>query len=301
MQKISPELLLSLKEALALVYWRKNDTKFFIANCISHPQIVNSIDWDQQTKFVSCSQLVDYMSRHQNEYSEDLFSLISHVSAMTDFSHLSKWDNGPDLIKKAQQSVFHLRQLAQQHSGDFSNQLKIEEKRKKAQERIQKTQDYHRKLDDYKKNLSEITKLSPQKRGYALEKFLCDLFLFFDLAPRGAFKIKGEQIDGAFTHDGTDYLLEAKWHSTPIANEDLFAFSGKIDNKLKNTLGLFISMSGFSAESIASNPSTNKAMILIDGQDLMMVLDDHLSLPELIRLKRRHASETGEIFYHIPY
>ena len=52
-----------------------------------------------------------------------------------------------------------------------------------------------------------------QARGYALEKLLNDLFLLYDLAPKSSFKITGEQIDGAFTFNNDEYLLEAKWRN----------------------------------------------------------------------------------------
>jgi len=49
---------------------------------------------------------------------------------------------------------------------------------------------------------------SHQQRGFKLEKFLNELFCFFDLDPKFSFKIKGEQIDGSFTFDNTDYLYK---------------------------------------------------------------------------------------------
>jgi hypothetical protein len=46
--------------------------------------------------------------------------------------------------------------------------------------------------------LMEISILSPQERGLRFEGFLSDLFAAFDLAPRGSFRLVGEQIDGSF-------------------------------------------------------------------------------------------------------
>jgi hypothetical protein len=44
------------------------------------------------------------------------------------------------------------------------------------------------------RKLLELAGLQPQPRGYAFEKFLVDLFLAFEPAPRGAFRLLGEQI-----------------------------------------------------------------------------------------------------------
>ena len=41
MNKISPSVLLPLKEALSAIYWRKSDLRFFIEKSIEHPEIVS--------------------------------------------------------------------------------------------------------------------------------------------------------------------------------------------------------------------------------------------------------------------
>lgn len=40
--------------------------------------------------------------------------------------------------------------------------------------------------------LIEVSKLAPQRRGYAFEKFLHDLFAVYGLASRGSFRLTGE-------------------------------------------------------------------------------------------------------------
>ena len=295
----SAELLWALKEALASIYWKKADLRFFVQRTITHKEVVGIIDWSQ-TKNEICAQLINYMSNRQKTYKDDINRLIINVAKMDDFSHLRRWDEGNNLISRAHESVGKLRRISKQERNDDKEQQAIQQKRSKTQEQILKTQDYQKKLDDLKKQFQGILKEPPQQRGYSLESFIKELFYFFDLAPRGSFKIKGEQIDGAFSHEGTDYLMEAKWHNNPVSNADLYTFAGKIDEKLKNTMGLFISMSGYSKEALESNSHVNKSMILLDGQDLMMVLENRIPLPDMILLKRRHASETGEIMYHIP-
>ncbi|MBP8994205.1 MAG: restriction endonuclease [Bacteroidales bacterium] len=128
---------------------------------------------------------------------------------------------------------------------------------------------------------------------------LNELFQLFDLLPKAAFKIVGEQIDGSFTFDNDDYLLEAKWQTSLVNAGDLYKFGGIISGKLKNTLGLFISLDGFSSECTDTGSNIVKSMILMDGQDLMMVLDGRIRLNEMLFIKTRHASDTGEIYYRI--
>ena len=56
--------------------------------------------------------------------------------------------------------------------------------------------------NDLKIALFELTALSPQKRGFAFEKFLNQMFKAFDLDPRSPFRLVGEQIDGSFQQAG---------------------------------------------------------------------------------------------------
>ena len=84
-----------------------------------------------------------------------------------------------------------------------------------------------------------------QKRGFRLEKLLRSLFELCDLDPRASFKIIGEQLDGAFSFEGTDYLFEAKWQRELVSAADLDVLAGKLSPKLDNTLGLFLSINGF--------------------------------------------------------
>jgi hypothetical protein len=76
--------------------------------------------------------------------------------------------------------------------------------------------------------LGPLTARDHQARGYKLEKILRQLFELFDLDPKASFKIVGEQIDGAFTFDKTDYLLEAKWQQEPVCAADLDVLAGRL-------------------------------------------------------------------------
>jgi hypothetical protein len=125
------------------------------------------------------------------------------------------------------------------------------------------------------------------------------LFEIFDLDPKASFKVTGEQIDGAFTFDATDYLLEAKWQQQPVAAEDLDSLAAKVGRKLDNTLGLFLSINGFSTDAVTAHSASRKVILLMDGSDLMAVLERRVDLVELLHRKRRHASQTGEIFLRI--
>jgi hypothetical protein len=74
------------------------------------------------------------------------------------------------------------------------------------------------KLTELREEFITLHQQDPQERGYSLEKFLNDHFDLFDIDARGPFRVVGEQIDGAFTFEGTEFLLEAKWQREGCSN-----------------------------------------------------------------------------------
>ncbi len=153
------------------------------------------------------------------------------------------------------------------------------------------------KAQELATHLVEITKLDPQARGLRFEGFLNELFAGFGLAPRGAFRLVGEQIDGSFRLQGQTYLVEAKWHGPQIGFADLMTFSGKVAGKASWSRGLFVSNSGFTAEGLeAFSRGRQTNLICADGLDLYEVLSRKVSLIDVLEEKARRAAETNRAF-----
>lgn len=144
----------------------------------------------------------------------------------------------------------------------------------------------------------ELSKLDPQPRGFAFERFLKSLFDAYGLDPRSSFRNTGEQIDGSFLLNGSTYLVEARWRHTIADAAALHAFHGKIEQKAEWSRGLFISMAGFSADGLVAFGRAKK-LICMDGFDLYETLNNGLPLGELIERKVRRAAETGAPFVSV--
>lgn len=137
-----------------------------------------------------------------------------------------------------------------------------------------------------------------QHRGREFEPFLNRLFGLFDLEPRLAYSLAHEQIDGAFTFDTDDYIVEAKWCKDRVSREQADAFDKKVERKGKNALGLIVSVNGFSSDAVIQYSQGTKFMTM-DGPDLMAVLNGQIRLEDLLQRKRRHANETGECYFPV--
>lgn len=156
-----------------------------------------------------------------------------------------------------------------------------------------------KKITELANQLIQLSMLAPQPRGYAFEKFLRDLFETYALAPRGSFRLLGEQIDGSFTLDGETYLLEAKWQNRQSGVADLHTFSGKVSTKAKWARGLFISNSGFSVDGLNAFGKSPTSIICMDGFDLHETLTRQIPLGEVLAKKVRRAAETGGTFISV--
>lgn len=294
---ISAAAINALKEALVSIYWYKSELRSFLINTLSNSALLTRLNWDEYKRVV-ISRLVDYLAKDQERYQNDLLRLMSEVMNINDFSHLERLEDGKKKAKEAKQAVEALKKLFSTHQKVVDEQKEIEERRKIAYEALLSKEAVNEKLEELKKSIYKLLDLStsPQNKGFILEKIIKELFTLFDLDPKASFRITGEQIDGAFTFDNTDYLFEAKWQKDLIGVDDLDSFSGKITRKLDNTLGLYLSINGFSGDAIKAYSSGRKLMILMDGSDLMAVLEGKIDLLQLLLRKRRHASQTGNIY-----
>jgi hypothetical protein len=178
------------------------------------------------------------------------------------------------------------------HDTDFL--ARLERRRKQAEG--QKVTD-PAQLVRLKASLIRISNLAPVPRGYAFEKFLEEMFDVYDLAPRGSFRLTGEQIDGSFEHDGQTYLLEAKWQNAQVARAELANLNETVTSKARWSRGLLISNSGFSADGLeAFERGRPIALVAMDGADLYETLHRSLSFPEVLRAKVRRAAETNRCY-----
>lgn len=291
-KKISPQAIMFLKEALSVIFWKREDLIDFLKMSVNDKRLIASIDWTR-TKRESVKELIERMTSDPNKYESNLTDLILTVSDFDNFDHLKFWDEDGTKIKKAKEAVSNLRT----QTIGFLQRTKEEEdatKRKiEFEKRLLSNRSLQDDIDKLKVRFNLIaTSTDLQKRGYELEKFLYDLFLLYDLEPKGSFKNYGEQIDGSFTFQGTDYLLEAKW-KRQVDRSELASFCYKVETKFKTAVGLLVTIDGVTSEAISSD---FKSIIIMDGLDIMTVLEGRVTLPDLLFRKRRKAIETGKIY-----
>jgi RNA-directed DNA polymerase len=138
------------------------------------------------------------------------------------------------------------------------------------------------------------------QRGYLLEKLLNAIFGFYQIPAITSFRRNenGEQIDGGFEMGGWQYIVECRWR-TDLANVgELDGLYGKVQRSGKSAKGFFLSINGWSTNVpnlMKQNP--DKALILMNGDDLHHVLRGNVDLRALIEAKIQKLSFKCEPFY----
>lgn len=172
-------------------------------------------------------------------------------------------------------------------------------KQARTEERLRETQRSQRsqELEGLKREFIGLHDSSDrQKAGLQLEIVLNRLFALHGLSPREPFRVVGEQIDGSFELDHEIYLLEAKWQQDPSPAADLYVFREKVEGKSKYTHGVFLSINGVSKEALqAITMGKQPTFFIIDGYDVMMLLEYNMELTAFLRRRQRLLAEEGRV------
>jgi hypothetical protein len=106
-----------------------------------------------------------------------------------------------------------------------------------------------------------------------------------------------EQIDGAFKLEGWHYIVECRWREKLADTRQLDGLLGQVGRSGKQTMGLFLSINGWSDNVpglLKQNP--DKCIFLMDGYDLRCVLALEADLRELLLAKLARLNLESEPF-----
>jgi hypothetical protein len=140
------------------------------------------------------------------------------------------------------------------------------------------------------------TQLGTQKGGYDFQNWFYDLMDNFDIDDRRPYVAAGRQIDGSVTIEGTTYLVELKFTGGQSDATDIDSLVKKVTGKADNTMGIMVSISGYSSVAIQEASFAKSPILLLDHSHLYMVLTGIESFPNVIRRIRRHSSQEGEAY-----
>jgi hypothetical protein len=135
---------------------------------------------------------------------------------------------------------------------------------------------------------SMATQQDAQQRGYLLQSLIEQTLDLHSIPVVKSFMRNSgaEQIDGAFKLEGWHYIVECRWREKLADIRELDGLKGQVDRSGKQTMGLFLSINGWSENVptlLKQNP--DKSIILFNGYDLRCVLNRQADLTEFLLAK----------------
>lgn len=187
------------------------------------------------------------------------------------------------------------------------NKIEIQEeksnnlnKRTIAQEKINNTQIRGSRLLELKQRFSQAIKdENCQRAGYELEDIIEQLFSIYHIEYRKSYRTSTQQIDGYFSFDGFDYLVEAKWRADQPNEAEIGSFKHKVETKFDSTRGIFVSINGFREEVVHAFEGRGSCILFFTGQDISLILEGLVALDEVLRKKIQIAAQEGNICYSV--
>ncbi|MEW2552995.1 restriction endonuclease [Streptomyces zhihengii] len=293
---INPSAYNALADALTVIFWNKPPFERYVRGMlINHSELLARLDFGA-TKRETSGLLVDLLRANESRYRDLAVHIMLDIAEMKRFPNLEQQVDRDEMVPRAEAAVSVLREWTERQREAIRER---EEHEAAIAEDVKKSQQARLFNEDHEalkhRFFATHGASDPHRRGTEFEGFINDLFGLYDFEPRASYTLAYEQIDGAFLFDTDHYVLEVKWWKEAIGRRELDVFKANIERKGKNTLGMYVSMSGFTADALAVY-SFGTPFITMDGSDFMAVLEQRIRLDDLIRRKKRHASETGHCF-----
>lgn len=282
-------------DALLKSFWRKNS----LLNFLRRHKISESFlaTWQEtETKRTFVARLLPKVEAH-SKGSQIIKQMAVSLAEQVKFPDLEGWEDTPQKVQAAKEAVQALRQYLDLHKQKAEEIRAREETQKVSRQRLQETIAKRQTLEGLSGRLKELAKqLGTQTAGYEFQYWFYDLVAFFEMTHRRPYVSGGRQVDGSITVEGTTYLTELKFTRDQAGAPDVDTFLVKVNDKADNTMGIMVSMSGYSTTAIQQASGRKTPLILMDFSHVYLVLGGTWTLPEVVSRLRRHASQTAQAF-----
>jgi restriction endonuclease Mrr len=295
-KKLSPAFIELTMDALLKAIWFKGSLRSFL---LQHKIKESALaQWHaDQTKRDFIQWLWPQLFKDEKGQNV-ILSMARSLAEMRHFPDLERKEDTKDRIPEAVEAINRLKVSVAEINETIreSNAAAIHRQAVQAQSSTRLAA--QQSLEKLQTTLNTLTpKIGSQEGGYAFERWFYDIAIYFELDARPGYKADGRQIDGAITIEGTTFLLETKFTNAPIGSPDIDSFMAKIESKADNTMGLFVSLSGFNDGAIRAASKQRTPMLLLDsGHIFSLIMRGVMTLPQVVARVKRHASQTGSSY-----
>jgi TolA-binding protein len=210
-----------------------------------------------------------------------LMAMARDLAEQTVFPDLQGWEDSVQKLRDAQLAVKALNGAV----AKLENQVQSDRDREASQRRIRELQAESKRsratLELLAQRLAELARqMGSQEAGYGFQTWFYDLMDFYEVVNRRPYSAAGRQIDGSITVSGTTYLVELKFTQDQAAAPDVDSILAKINDKADNTMGIMLSMSGFSGPAVSQASGRRTPLLLMDHRHVYACLSGGLSFDE---------------------
>lgn len=139
--------------------------------------------------------------------------------------------------------------------------------------------------------------MTPQERGRIFNELLADSLRLGGLSPGPNRVGQLGEVDVPFIVGEIPFVVEATWVAQPIDFDPLAKLAARVRQRFEGTLGIFISMSGYTAPALANLERSGERprVLLFDGRHVEAIVAGRIPPADLIRAALKVASFTGRI------
>ena len=293
--RLTPHYISLVYEACLKSFWRRKALAKFLRQCNISEKFLQSWTPDESKRDV-LDRLFSSLPKSDGGRSA-LVRMAGFLMEQESFPDLKNWEDSDVKLQEAHDAISKLRRYHSKQQEEIrSEEDKVDAQRRFAelQRQAALSQQTLRGLNDRLNTLAQS--LGEQSAGYDFQKWFYELLDFSELSNRKPYVHKGRQIDGSLTVSGTTYLVELKFTGGQASATDIDSFYKKITTKADNTMGVMVSISGYSSVAKQEASGERTPMLLLDHNHLYMVLGGIIGLGDLVDRVRRHASQTGEAY-----
>lgn len=293
--KITPRLIELTYEAALKSFWRKEALRKFLRS--SHVTESHIATWSDDQSKRDFLDVTFQKLQTTDRGKAVIFDMARALSEQSTFPDLRNWEDSGQKIADAAKAVAELKEYLRKQDEEIRTEREREDAKARAREDRARMQ---RSLTDKAKLQERLDRLHPlvgtQEGGYAFQDWFYDVLDFCEIQNRRPYTSGGRQIDGSLTLDGTTYLVELKFTGSQADATDIDSLRAKVDDKADNTMGIMVSISGYSSVAISQASGRKTALLLLDAMHLYLFLSGTLSFSDVVLRVRRHASQTGEAY-----
>jgi len=280
--KLTPYYIDLIYDTCLKSFWRKKALSKFLRQCKISESSIGSWGPDESKRDI-LDMLFEKLPSSDNGRIV-IMRMGKFLMEQRTFPDLKNWENSEIMLKEAHEAVSRLRiyhkKQEEQIQSEEDKQRTREEFRKKQQE-ISRSQLSLQKLNEQLNQLGQ--KLGTQKAGYEFQDWFYALLNFSEITNRKPYVHSGRQIDGSLTISGTTYLVELKFTTAQAGAPDIDTFYKKVTSKADNTMGVLVSISGYSSVAKKEASGDRTPLLLLDHSHLYLVLGGIMGLGDVIK------------------